>query len=114
MTTRSRPHNERNDDVYQWIKEFQENPKDQVTQEKLVLTYHKLVKSLARKYSKNDMIYEDLEQVGMLGLLAAIRRYDPEIGKSFESFAIPTIIGEIKRFIRIKHGVSMYQEELKN
>ncbi len=48
------------------------------------------------------MIYEALVQVGMLGLLAAIRRYDPDIGKSFESFAIPTIIGEIKRFIRDK------------
>lgn len=38
----------------------------------------------------------------MVGLLAAIRRYDESFGKSFESFAIPTIIGEIKRFIRDK------------
>ncbi len=102
MTTKFRPHNNREDEVYQWIRTFQENPDDQDVQEKIVLTYQKLVKSLARKYAKNNMIYEDLEQVGMLGLLAAIRRYDPDIGRSFESFAIPTIIGEIKRFIRDK------------
>lgn len=102
MTTRSQPHNNDEDEVYQWIRDFQSNPDDMETQEKIVLTYERLVKSLARKYAKNNMIYEDLEQVGMLGLLAAIRRYDPEIGKSFESFAIPTIIGEIKRFIRDK------------
>ena len=38
----------------------------------------------------------------MLGLLGAIKRYDPDVGKSFEAFAIPTIIGEIKRFLRDK------------
>lgn len=38
----------------------------------------------------------------MLGLLGAIRRYDPEFGRSFEAFAVPTIIGEIKRFLRDK------------
>ncbi|RCW73022.1 RNA polymerase sigma factor SigB [Saliterribacillus persicus] len=102
MATKSQPHNNRGDEVYQWIKILQENPQDEAIQEKIVLTYQDLVKSLARKYAKNSMIYEDLVQVGMLGLLAAIRRYDPDIGKSFESFAIPTIIGEIKRFIRDK------------
>ena len=38
----------------------------------------------------------------MLCLLGAIRRYDPEFGRSFEAFAVPTIIGEIKRFLRDK------------
>ncbi|WP_186576332.1 RNA polymerase sigma factor SigB [Aquibacillus kalidii] len=102
MTTKSQPHNRREDEVYQWIKHLQEDPQDKQTQEKIVLAYEDLVKSVARKYSKNNSIHEDLVQVGMLGLLAAIRRYDPTIGKTFESFAIPTIIGEIKRFIRDK------------
>jgi RNA polymerase sigma-B factor len=99
MATRSQHHN---DEVYDWIEYLQENPRDEVVQEKIVLVYKDLVESIARKYSKNSTIHEDLVQVGMLGLLAAIRRYDPEFGKSFESFAIPTIIGEIKRFIRDK------------
>lgn len=102
MTTKSQPHNSRGDEVYQWIKHLQESPKDEEIQEKIVLTYQNLVHSIARKYAKNSMIHEDLVQVGMLGLLAAIKRYDPTLGKSFESFAIPTIIGEIKRFIRDK------------
>src|SRR5690606_19931151 len=50
----------------------------------------------------NADLFEDLVQVGMIGLLAAIKRYDSSLGKSFETFAIPTIIGEIKRFLRDK------------
>src|SRR5690625_576181 len=100
--TKSQPHNNREDEVYQWIEYLQENPIDEKIQEKIVLTYQNLVRSIARKYAKNNSIHEDLVQVGMLGLLAAIRRYDSSLGKSFESFAIPTIIGEIKRFIRDK------------
>ncbi|GAA5417461.1 RNA polymerase sigma-B factor [Paraliobacillus ryukyuensis] len=102
MTTKSQPHNKRGDEIYQWIQHLQNNPEDEEIQEKVVLTYQDLVHSIARKYAKNSTIHEDLVQVGMLGLLAAIRRYDPTLGKSFESFAIPTIIGEIKRFIRDK------------
>lgn len=102
MTTKSQPHNNREDEVYKWIDHLQKYPTDEEIQEKIVLTYKDLVTSIARKYSKNSSIHEDLVQVGMLGLLAAIRRYNPEFGKSFESFAIPTIIGEIKRFIRDK------------
>ncbi|WP_226038143.1 RNA polymerase sigma factor SigB [Aquibacillus saliphilus] len=102
MTTKSQPHNRREDEVYQWIEHLQSNPQNKEIQEKIVLAYQDLVKSIARKYSKNSSIHEDLVQVGMLGLLAAIRRYDSSFGKSFESFAIPTIIGEIKRFIRDK------------
>lgn len=102
MTTRSQQDNKGKDEVYQWIEQLQHDPGDKVTQEKIVLAYTDLVESIARKYSKNSNIHEDLAQVGMIGLLAAIRRYDASFGKSFESFAIPTIIGEIKRFIRDK------------
>src|SRR5690625_4626153 len=100
--TKSQPRNKGRDEVYQWIEYLQDNPTDEVVQEKLVLAYKDLVESLARKYSKNSSIHEDLVQVGMIGLLAAVRRFDISYGKSFESFAIPTIIGEIKRFIRDK------------
>lgn len=102
MTTKSQPHNKGRDEVYQWIEHLQKEPTDEAVQEKIVLTYKELVESIARKYSKNSVIHEDLVQVGMIGLLAAVKRYDAIFGKSFESFAIPTIIGEIKRFIRDK------------
>ncbi|GGA92613.1 RNA polymerase sigma factor SigB [Ornithinibacillus halotolerans] len=101
MTTTSRP-NRGGDEVYEWIDQLQKNPTDEEIQQKIILIYKELVESIARKYSKNSMIHEDLVQVGMIGLLAAIKRFDPTYGKTFESFAIPTIIGEIKRFIRDK------------
>lgn len=87
--------------VLQWIKDFQDS-NDEEAQTNLVLHYERLVHSIARKYSSGKPYYEDIVQVGMLGLLGAIRRYDPEFGKSFEAFAVPTIIGEIKRFLRDK------------
>ncbi|MFD2208128.1 RNA polymerase sigma factor SigB [Virgibacillus halophilus] len=102
MTTKSRRLDGEKEDIYKWIAAAQETPEDKIAQEKLVATYKDLVESIARKYSKNSAIHEDLVQVGMIGLLAAIKRFDPTMGKSFESFAIPTIIGEIKRFIRDK------------
>lgn len=100
--TKSRQRNKEKDEIYNWIQTLQHDPTDEEIQEKLVLTYQNLVESLARKYSKSSSNHEDLVQVGMIGLLAAVKRFDPSYGKSFESFAIPTIIGEIKRFIRDK------------
>lgn len=75
---------------------------DSEAQEKLVIQYKSLVETIARKYSKGRSFHEDIVQVGMIGLLGAIRRYDETFGKSFEAFAVPTIIGEIKRFLRDK------------
>lgn len=87
--------------VLEWIRRYQESEDDEA-QTQLVLHYERLVQSIARKYSKGKSYHEDIAQVGMLGLLGAIRRYDPEFGRSFEAFAVPTIIGEIKRFLRDK------------
>ncbi|GEN47152.1 RNA polymerase sigma factor SigB [Alkalibacillus haloalkaliphilus] len=101
MTTKSQQHNS-GEDIYELIDYLREHPESEETQEKIIYKYENLVHSLAKKYSKNSEIHEDLVQVGMLGLMAAIRRYDGSYGKSFESFAVPTIIGEIKRFIRDK------------
>lgn len=87
--------------VIDWIHEYQVNH-DEEAQTQLVLHYERLVHSIARKYSRGQSHHEDIVQAGMLGLLGAIRRFDPEQGRSFEAFAVPTIIGEIKRFLRDK------------
>lgn len=94
-------HNEE-DEIYRWIKLLQQDPDNEEVKEKIVLHYEGLVHSLARKYSYNRTNHEDLAQVGMIGLLIAAKRFDESYGRSFEAFAIPTIIGEIKRFIRDK------------
>ncbi|WP_246945293.1 RNA polymerase sigma factor SigB [Bacillus pinisoli] len=90
-----------NNEVIELIKKFQLTNDDEI-QLYIVERYRALVESLARKYSRGRNMHEDLVQVGMLGLLGAIRRYDTSIGKGFEAYAIPTIIGEIKRFLRDK------------
>lgn len=87
--------------IIEWILQFQQKDDDEA-QTKLVLHYKPLVESIARKYAYGKSHYDDMVQVGMLGLLGSIRRFDPELGKSFEAFAIPTIVGEIKRFLRDK------------
>lgn len=83
------------------IQEFQETESPEA-QNELVEQYSALVGSLARKYSKGKHFHEDITQVAMIGLLAAIRRFDPSVGRPFETFLIPTVIGEIKRFLRDK------------
>lgn len=90
-----------NNNIKELIEEFQETKSDEI-QTVLVKHYEGLVRNLAKKFSKGTSSDEDLIQVGMIGLLAALRRYDSTFGRSFESFAIPTIIGEIKRYIRDK------------
>ncbi|MFD2217015.1 MULTISPECIES: RNA polymerase sigma factor SigB [Bacillaceae] len=89
------------EEVNELILDFQKT-ESKVAQLALVEHYTGLVETLAKKYSKGKSFHEDLRQVGMIGLLGAIRRYDPTVGKPFEAFAIPTIIGEIKRFLRDK------------
>lgn len=101
MSEQSPPKKHTKEEVLLWIQQYQET-RDEQAQTNLVLNYERLVQSLARKYSNGKPYHEDLVQVGMLGLLGAIRRYDSSFGRSFEAFAIPTIIGEIKRFMRDK------------
>ncbi|WP_372868771.1 sigma-70 family RNA polymerase sigma factor, partial [Planomicrobium okeanokoites] len=101
MSKRSHPNQPTKEQVLEWIEAYQKN-EDEEAQTHLVNNYKRLVESIARKYSNGKSYHEDIAQVGMLGLLGAIRRYDPSFGRSFEAFAVPTIIGEIKRFLRDK------------
>lgn len=101
------------DEVDRLISDYQ-TKQDEQAQETLVRVYTNLVDMLAKKYSKGKSFHEDLRQVGMIGLLGAIKRYDPVVGKSFEAFAIPTIIGEIKRFLRDKTWSVHVPRRIKN
>ncbi|KPH96994.1 RNA polymerase, sigma 28 subunit, Sig B/F/G subfamily [Actinobacteria bacterium OV450] len=59
-----------------------------------------LVKYAARRFRGRSEPMEDIVQVGTIGLIKAINRFDPERGVEFTTFAMPTIVGEIKRFFR--------------
>ena len=70
--------------------------------EKLVMSHMNLVRFLANKFKNRGEPLDDLVQVGYLGLLKAIDRFDPERGLEFTTYATPTILGEIKRHFRDK------------
>ncbi len=55
---------------------------------------------LAGRFRSRGESTDDLRQVAALGLLKAVDRYDPELGNAFESYAVPTVTGEIKRHFR--------------
>ena len=59
-----------------------------------------LVEYLARRFTGRGVPLEDLVQVGSIGLLKAIDRFQPERGLEFSTYATPTILGEIKRYFR--------------
>jgi RNA polymerase sigma-B factor len=77
-----------------------QHDEDRVAREALVRQFMPLVRSLARRYGRSSEPFEDLLQVGSLGLLKALDRFDPERGHSFQSFAVPTILGEMRRYFR--------------
>lgn len=73
---------------------------DAGARERLIALYMPLVGSVAKRYARGGEDYEDLVQVGSIGLIKAIDRFDLSRGSEFASFAAPTISGEIKRHLR--------------
>jgi RNA polymerase sigma-B factor len=71
-----------------------------VDREQAVRRYLPLARSLAHRYWHSGEPIEDLEQVACIGLLNAIDRFDPELGTRFSSFAVPTILGELRQHFR--------------
>ena len=62
--------------------------------------YSPLVKSIVKRYLGKGVDYQDLYQLGCLGLVKAHNKYDPAYGTKFSTYAVPLIAGEIKRFLR--------------
>ena len=77
-----------------------------------VAAFMPLVRSLARRYQRGEEPLDDLEQVASLGLLKAIDGFDLERGTAFASFAVPTIVGELRRHFRDKGWTIRVPREL--
>jgi RNA polymerase sigma-B factor len=74
--------------------------RDPVDREMLVERFLPLARQLARRYQRPEEPFDDLFQVACLGLVKAIDRFDLSRDVAFSSYAVPTILGEIKRYFR--------------
>ena len=73
---------------------------DEGATEELMRTNLGLVRSIVQRFRDRGVEYDDLMQIGSIGMLKAIRSFDASKGTVFSTYAVPLIIGEIRRFIR--------------
>jgi RNA polymerase sigma-B factor len=74
--------------------------RDHAAREQIVARFMPLAERLARRYAWAREPVDDLVQVACLGLLKAVDRFDHERGVAFSTYAVPTIVGELKRHLR--------------
>ena len=72
----------------------------ELNRESAVLDYQPLVKRLCRRFNGYGEPLDDLHQVGTIGLIKAIAKFDASRGNSFITYAVPVIVGEIKNYLR--------------
>lgn len=106
------------EDTYELIEKAQKG--DREAKETIVNQNIGLVKNLAMKYSSGYYEADDLMQVGFVGLVKAIDRFDTKFDVMFSTYAVPMILGEIKRYLRddgkikISRRLKMEMKNLKN
>jgi RNA polymerase sigma-B factor len=82
-----------------WLAQFVTSRDDRL-RDRLILSYEPIVRHVAMRFADRGVPIEDLLQVGTIGLIRALDRYDPSHAAKFITYAIPTISGEIKRYFR--------------
>jgi RNA polymerase sigma-70 factor (sigma-B/F/G subfamily) len=96
------PHHDAPDTAadFRRIASLPEGPEKDELRDTVVKAWMPMARRLAQRFRNRGESLEDLEQVASLGLVKAVDRYDPHRANVFESFAVPTIVGEIKRHFR--------------
>ncbi|GAA1930153.1 RNA polymerase sigma factor SigF [Streptomyces sodiiphilus] len=104
--TRTKPGKHPHDDAPDTTQKFRriaslpDGPEREGLCQEVVTAWMPMAGRLARNFRDRGESLEDLEQVAALGLVKAVNRYDPDRGCAFESYAVPTIVGEVKRHFR--------------
>lgn len=87
------------EEMMECLEEYQ-NTKDLKMKDKMIMGNMNLVLSLIQKYQQRCDNMDDLFQVGMIGLIKAIEHFDTSLDLRFSTYAVPLIIGEIKKYLR--------------
>ncbi len=105
---RSEQNPERPEETYVLIGKAQSG--DGSALEQIVRQNKGLVAMSARKFAGGSCEFEDLMQIGYMGLLKAVKRFDPTYGVMFSTYAVPMIIGEMRRHLRDDGKIKMSRQ----
>ncbi|HET9379638.1 MAG TPA: RNA polymerase sigma factor SigF [Streptomyces sp.] len=96
------PHDDAPDtaDDFRTLATLPAGPGRDALKDRIVEAWLPMAERIAGRFRSRGESMDDLRQVAALGLVKAVDRYDPELGNAFESYAVPTITGEIKRHFR--------------
>ena len=87
---------------------------DEAATEELIRTNYALAASIARRFQGRGAECEDLIQIALMGMLKAIRTFDTSRGTAFSTYAVPLIIGEIRKFLRDDGLIKVSRENKRN
>ena len=71
-----------------------------VLRDEIIVEHTWIARTVARRFDQRGEAFDDLVQVASLGLVKAVDRFDPELGTNFVSYAMPTVVGEVRRYFR--------------
>ena len=85
------------------LQEMKNGSKD--AKDKLILANMRLVLSVIKKFNGQAVSKDDLFQAGCIGLIKAATNFDLSVGVKFSTYAVPMIIGEVKRYLRTRNSM---------
>ncbi|MFC9503419.1 RNA polymerase sigma factor SigF [Streptomyces sp. NPDC057002] len=101
-STKQHPHDDAPDtaEAFRRLAALPAGPERDALRDEIVEAWLPMADRIAGRFRSRGENLDDLRQVAALGLVKAVDRYDPELGNAFESYAVPTVTGEIKRHFR--------------